>query len=143
MCLSLCVYLHGPVPVSSTASLQCTMVVYEETTPGKLPLDHAVAGAKVPLNTLHYGRLQLHHVFVGVQVPLSTLYYTTDGYNYIMWSPALTSRSNKARAKRGRSIGAFGLMFVIVFVLVCMSASVCDDVLRGGSKGQLGQGRDG
>ena len=85
------------------------MVVCEETTPGKLPLDHAVAGAKVPLNTL---------------------YYTTDGYNYIMWSLALTSRSNKARAKRGRSIGAFVFMSVFVFVLVllCMSASVCDCV---------------
>ena len=34
---------------------KCTlyMVVCEETTPGKLPLDHAVAGAKVPLNTLY------------------------------------------------------------------------------------------
>ena len=78
MCVYLCVYLHVPVPLCSTASVQCTMVVCEETTPGKLPLDHAVAGAKVPLNTLYYGRLQLHHVFVGVQVqvPLSTLYYT-------------------------------------------------------------------
>ena len=136
MCVSLCVYLHVPVPVCSTASVQCTMVVCEETTPGKLPLDHAVARAKVPLNTLYYGQLQLHHVFVGVQVPLSTLYYTTDGYNYIMWSPALTSRSNKARAKWGRSIGAFVFMSVIVFVLLCKCASVCDDVLRGGSKGQ-------
>ena len=115
MCVYLCVYLHVPVPVCSTASVQCTMVVCEETTPGKLPLDHAVAGAKVPLNTLHY---------------------TTDGYNYIMWSPALTSRSNKARAKWGRSIGAFVFMSVIVFVLLCTCASVCDDVLRGGSKGQ-------
>ena len=53
MCLSLCVYLHVPVPVCSTASVQCTMVVCEETTPGKLPLDHAVARAKVPLNTLY------------------------------------------------------------------------------------------
>ena len=123
LCVSVCVYLHVPVPVSSTASVQCTMVVYEETTPGKLPLDHAVAGAKVPLNTLYYGRLQLHHVFVGVQVPLSTLYYTTDGYNYIMWSPALTSRSNKARAKRGRSTGPFVSVFVFV-VLLCMCASV-------------------
>ena len=33
----------------------CThMVVCEETTPGKLPLDHVVAGAKVPLNTLYF-----------------------------------------------------------------------------------------
>ena len=68
---------------------------------------------------------------------------TTDGYNYIMWSPALTSRSNKARAKRGRSIGAFVFMFVIVFVLVYERKCVYDDVLRGSSKGQLGQGREG
>ena len=62
-----------------------------------------------------------------------------------MWSQALTSRSNKARAKWGRSIGVFVFMsvFVFVVVLLCMSSSVCDDVLRGGSKGQLGQGREG
>ena len=75
VCISVCVFAC----TCACASVQCTMVVCEETTPGKLPLDHAVAGAKVPLNTLYYGRLQLHHVFVGVQVPLSTLYYTTDG----------------------------------------------------------------
>ena len=68
-CVCVCVYLlHVPVPVCSTASVQCTMVVCEETTPGKLPLDHAVAGAKVPLNTLYYGRLQLHHVVAGPNV---------------------------------------------------------------------------
>ena len=104
MCVSLCVYLHVPVPVSSTASVQCTMVVCEETTPGKLPLDHAVAGAKVPLNTL---------------------YYTTDGYNYIMWSPALTSRSNKARAKRGRSIGVFINVCVCICACVFVYVYVC------------------
>ena len=48
--------------------LQVCMVVCEETTPGKLPLDHAVASAKVPLNTLYYGRLKLHHVFAGPNV---------------------------------------------------------------------------
>ena len=55
-----------------------------------------------------------------------------------MWSPAQPSRSNKARAKRGRSIGVFVFMsvFVFVVVLLCTGASVCDDMLRGGSKGQ-------